>query len=114
MAKSKKQNYTINKQKKIITANISKLNETEKEIVQMYINAGYELHMGKSNPWNKKSIAKWLNDYVGEKESKKFESDCNDKSIGWVNARQEFFNTYNKEKRKALEDAKKSADSKAE
>ena len=76
MAKAKKQNSSLDTKKKIITATISELDEVEKEIVQMYINAGYVLHKGKSFPWNKKSIAKWLKDNVVESESNKFEKDC--------------------------------------
>ena len=71
-----KQNYTLDTTKKIITATISELDEVEKEIVQMYINAGYVLHKGKKNPWNKKSIMKWLKDNVSEDSAKKFEEDC--------------------------------------
>jgi hypothetical protein len=66
MAKSKRQNYTIDTTKKIITATISELDTVEKEIVQMYINAGYVLHKGKSNPWNKTSIVKCLKYYISE------------------------------------------------
>ena len=86
-----KQHYTIDKQKKIITATISELDETEKEIVQMYITAGYILHKGKSNPWNKKSIEKWLKDKKGEEQAKEFK-DKADKD--WVSARTWFFETY--------------------
>ena len=107
MAKSKKQNYTLDTTKKIITATISELDEVEKEIVQMYINAGYVLHKGKSNPWNKKTIMKWLNDYVSEESSKKFESDCSDKNVGWVKARKKFFDEYDSNKREKIEKSKK-------
>ena len=107
MAKSKKQNYTLDTTKKIITATISELDEVEKEIVQMYINAGYVLHKGKSNPWNKKIIMKWLNEYVNEEVSKKFESDCADKNVGWVKARKNFFDKYNSKEREKIEKSKK-------
>ena len=105
MAKSTKQNYSLDTKKKIITATISKLDEEEKEIVQMYINAGYTLHKGKSNPWNKKSIAKWLKDNVGESESKKFEKDC--ESLGWVSARKSFFDKYDSKTREEIESKNK-------
>ena len=98
---AKKQNYTLDTKKKIITATISELDTVEKEIVQMYLNAGYVLHKGKTNPWNKKSITKWLKENVGEAESKKFEKDC--ESLGWVSARKSFFEKYNTEKRKEIE-----------
>lgn len=101
-----KQNYTLDTTKKIITATISELDEVEKEIVQMYINAGYVLHKGKKNPWNKKSIMKWLKDNVSEDSAKKFEEDC--KSKGWVTTRTEFFDTYTADKRKEIESKKKS------
>lgn len=107
MAKSSKQNYTLDTTKKIITATISELDPTEKEIVQMYINAGYILHKGKSNPWNKASVMKWLKEYVGEKESEQFEKDCKDTNIGWVKARSDFFAKYPEDKRKELQDKKK-------
>lgn len=117
MAKSSKQNYSLDTKKKIITATISELDEVEKEIVQMYINAGYVLHKGKNNPWNKKSIPSWLEKYVSKEESEKFKTilACeSDKkyykkgvSLGWVDGRAEFFNKYTEEKRKELEDKKK-------
>ena len=110
MAKSSKQNYTLDTTKKIITATISELDPIEKEIVQMYINAGYILHKGKSNPWNKKSIMKWLEDHVSKAEAEKFEADCKDSSIGWVKARKQLFKDYNESKRTELENAKKEAD----
>lgn len=97
-----KQNYTLDTKKKIITATIENLDTVEKEIVQMYINAGYVLHKGKSNPWNKKSISKWLSVYVNDNESKKFENDCD--IFGWVKARKEFFDKYNEDKRKEIEE----------
>ena len=110
MAKSSKQNYSLDTTKRIITATISELDAVEKEIVQMYINAGYVLHKGKSNPWNKKSIMKWLEDHVSKAEAEKFEADCKDSSIGWVKARKQFFKDYNEAKRTELENAKKEAD----
>lgn len=107
MAKSTKQNYTLDTKKKIITATISELDEVEKEIVQMYINAGYILHKGKTNPWNKKNIMKWLAEYVSKEESEKFERDCKDKNIGWVKARKDFFDKYDSKTRKSIEDTNK-------
>lgn len=115
-----KQNYSINEKKKIITATIEKLDTVEKEIVQMYINAGYILHKGKSNPWNKETIYKWLKKYVDEATANSFynmvisENEKNnklkvfynkDKYVGWVNGRKWFFDTYTEEKRAKLEKA---------
>lgn len=102
MAKSKKQNYSIDAVKKTITATISELDAVEKEIVQMYINAGYILHKGKSNPWNKKTIIAWLKKYSKEEDAKTFEKKCVDD--GWVSARKWFFEKYTENKRKELED----------
>lgn len=103
MAKSKRQNYTIDTTKKIITATISELDAVEKEIVQMYINAGYVLHKGKSNPWNKSSIVKWLKYYISEEAAEEFENACGNKKIGWVQARTEFFAKYTAENRAEIE-----------
>ena len=110
MAKSSTQNYSLDTTKKIITATISELDAVEKEIVQMYINAGYILHKGKSNPWNKKTIMKWLKEYVSKEKADKFDNDCKDTNIGWVKARKEFFNTYTAEVRKDIEDKAKNKD----
>ena len=107
MAKSSKQNYSLDTTKKIITATISELDAVEKEIVQMYINAGYVLHKGKSNPWNKRTIMKWLNEYVSKEESDKFKEDCENSDIGWVKARKGFFDTYTTKKRKEIEEKAK-------
>ena len=85
------QKYTIDKVKKTITATITDLDEVEKEIVQMYINAGYILHKGKKNPWNKKSIIAWLEKNAPQELKDKFEDMCKDTSIGWVKARAWFF-----------------------
>ena len=114
MAKSSKENYSLDTTKKIITATISELDAVEKEIVQMYINAGYVLHKGKSNPWNKKTIVKWLKEYATKEEADKFEADCKDIEIGWVKARKGFFDTYTAEKRKAIEDKKKKPEEKTD
>lgn len=102
-----KQNYTLDTKKKIITATIEKLDTVEKEIVEMYLKAGYVLHKGKSNPWNKKTIMKWLADNVSKEEAEKFKSDCADKNIGWVKARKGFFEKY----KKKIDDSKKKDDS---
>lgn len=102
------QKYTLDTKKKIITATIEDLDTVEKEIVQMYINAGYILHKGKSNPWNKASISKWLKTYATEKESKDFEKKCEDENVGWVKARAEFFKNYDAKMREKLENEKKS------
>lgn len=107
MAKSSKQNYSLDTTKKIITATISELDAVEKEIVQMYINAGYVLHKGKSNPWNKRTIMKWLKEYVNEEKSKQFEKDCENSDIGWVKARKGFFDTYDSKTRKEIEEKAK-------
>lgn len=110
MAKSSKQNYSLDTTKKIITATISELDAVEKEIVQMYINAGYILHKGKSNPWNKRTIMKWLTEYVSKEKADKFKEDCEDSNIGWVKARKEFFDTYTAKVRKDMEDKAKNKD----
>lgn len=100
-----KQNYTIDKNKKIITATISQLDETEKDIVQMYINAGYILHKGKSNPWNKKSIEKWLKENAEEKDVKEFKTKAEE---DWVSARTWFFETFPASKKASKEKTKSS------
>ena len=110
-----KQNYKINEVKKTITATIANLDAVEKEIVQMYINAGYKLVKGKSSPWNKKSISAWLKANVGEAEAEKFEKAV---EKNWINARTEFFNTYGekieavKAEQKAKAEAKKAKNKK--
>ena len=114
MAKSSKQNYSLDTTKKIITATISELDAVEKEIVQMYINAGYVLHKGKSNPWNKKTIVKWLKEYATKEEADKFEADCKDIEIGWVKARKGFFDKYTAEKRNEIENKKKKPEEKTD
>lgn len=89
--------YKIDKKNKIITATISELDEVEKEIVQMYINGGYILRKNKKNPWNKKSITKWLTENVSKEKADDFQNDC--ANIGWVQARKKFFAEFPKEKR---------------
>lgn len=104
MAKSTKQNYTLDPKKKIITATISELDEVEKEIVQMYINAGYILHKGKTSKWTKKYIIDWLKKYVSEQESEDFKKKLD---ANWTDGRSQFFDKYPTEKREKLENAVK-------
>ncbi len=103
------QKYSINTTKKIITATIEDLDAVEKEIVQMYINAGYILHKGKKGNWTSAKIQKWLEANVSKEAAEEFDKKAD---ANWIAARTEFFETKKKieeaKKAKEEEEAKKS------
>lgn len=98
----KKENFTVNAKLKRIYANVSELDTTEKEIVAMYIQAGYILHQKpKRKNWTKNDMKAYIEKNETDDNKKKANLEkIADKKTSYFDLRKWFFETYKEAKAK--------------